>query len=305
MPYGPWIQDPDITVQAGRLRSHYFGASSPPIATASGPAPYTVATINAGMQGTVLPSILVEDSDTAEDYPYLPASAPFGIFAEYAALVSRSAVSWEVSGAFTQESYGHSPYPHGWSGPPFTGDPYEIEGGADPVVVAAHLEHVHTQAGGTDRTPDFSGSATLYVYRHLADVAGNVTASTRSLLTSYPLTYTETTGVVGTTIHDLTGAELDAGIVINPYIQIGIDWQFSSGVDISDTLAFRVETLLDLANSYYVWRPPRYRYLLSPPTAPARRIYPRTDSVGPGIGRFYPPPNTPQSGSRIGSAAPY
>lgn len=42
----------------------------------------------------------------------------------------------------------------------------------------------------------------------------------------------------------------------------------------------------------------------SPALAPARRLYPRTDSVGPGLGRIYPPPNTQQSGGRFGSAAP-
>lgn len=47
---------------------------------------------------------------------------------------------------------------------------------------------------------------------------------------------------------------------------------------------------------------PRYRFQFS--ETPARRLYPRTDSVGPGLGRIYPPPNTQQSGGRFGSAAP-
>ncbi len=42
-----------------------------------------------------------------------------------------------------------------------------------------------------------------------------------------------------------------------------------------------------------------------PRRVPARRLWPRTDDLGLGTGRVYPPPNTPQSGGRIGSAAPY
>lgn len=38
---------------------------------------------------------------------------------------------------------------------------------------------------------------------------------------------------------------------------------------------------------------------------PARRLWPRTDDLGIGIGRIYPPPNTPQSGARFGSSSPY
>lgn len=38
---------------------------------------------------------------------------------------------------------------------------------------------------------------------------------------------------------------------------------------------------------------------------PARRLYPRTDSHGLGIGRVYPPPNTPQASGRTGSSSPY
>lgn len=40
------------------------------------------------------------------------------------------------------------------------------------------------------------------------------------------------------------------------------------------------------------------------PNVPARRLYPRTDDLGFGIGRFYPPPDTQQHGRRFGSSSP-
>lgn len=53
---------------------------------------------------------------------------------------------------------------------------------------------------------------------------------------------------------------------------------------------------------------PRYRFLFDPlvssPFDPPRRIYPsRTDDLGTGIGRVWPPPDTQQSGRRAGPSA--
>lgn len=38
---------------------------------------------------------------------------------------------------------------------------------------------------------------------------------------------------------------------------------------------------------------------------PARRLWPRQDGEGVGIGRIWPPPNTPQAGRGIGPGSPY
>lgn len=55
----------------------------------------------------------------------------------------------------------------------------------------------------------------------------------------------------------------------------------------------------------YVLRPPRYRFFRNATVIPPRRQYPRQDGLGIGIGRTWPPPNTPQAGRGIGPASPY
>lgn len=45
-------------------------------------------------------------------------------------------------------------------------------------------------------------------------------------------------------------------------------------------------------------------FIITSATIPPRLVYPRTDSLGLGIGRVYPPPNTQQHGRQTGSSSP-
>lgn len=300
MAWGPWIQDPDITVQAGRART--VGDSGASLGPVSFTGAYTVSDVNNDVQAITAAAVAAAMTDNAEGYPYYSAAAPpattnAAVFAD----TGTSPVGYRLDGNYLVECLYSVAFPHGWLPP---SGMIQLEGDGQPHVVEAHVELIHEQSLETARSPDYAAPASLEVYKHTATFDGHVVPGTQVFLGSDALSWVDT-GPAPTfsTVVDLAGAELDAGVVFTPFVRIEPGaWAYSSDFFDDEFLRQQVVTDVDLPNSYYVWRPPRYRFFI--PGVPARRIYPRTDSVGPGLGRNYPPPNTPQSGVRFGSSSP-
>lgn len=60
----------------------------------------------------------------------------------------------------------------------------------------------------------------------------------------------------------------------------------------------------DFTYMRYRFRPPRYRFFKESTVPPARRLWPRNDPLGVGIGRTWPAPNTYQYGRGRGPGSP-
>lgn len=293
--WGPWIQDPDITVAAGRNLALLDTEDNLGDVTHTGGG-YGVTDINDDVSATTLPAVAGRVTHNLSGYAPSITSPP--VFTElYVSLVT-SVDGYTLEGKVHEEVLNCEAFPHGWSPPPGA----EVEGGAEPVVITGHVELVHTQTVHAARTPDFTVDAKLKIYQ--SDAVGGVPTSGEVLVTQYDLSYVDS-GSAPTfrTVVDLGGAALN-GALFNMFVLPVGTWAFSSGFTSTDSLTQRVDTDVDLDASYYVWRPPRYRLFIDDDVDLARRLWPRTDSVGPAIGRVYPTPDTPQYGRRFGSAAP-
>lgn len=261
---GPWIGGDDLVVEASRLRTLN---DDPPHLSTPTRNDYSLFNLNQDVANAVVPFLISGAFDNAEYWYYALGFDPHDV------AQSVVSVSTHIGGSFTNydiDAYQQSQslftnaFPHGWTPPSVAAPGYiEYDGPSEPYLVSGHVEFNYFEFRNTARTPRFTGSGTLEIYKHLATPDGHLVPGTRTLVDTFDMDLIQDPDpdVTFTTAFDLTGDELEQGILIAPFIRIdGASFQFTSAVQASfDGIVLGVETTLDTAASSFVWHLPRYR----------------------------------------------
>ena len=261
---GPWLGDDESDVPVGRavMLTESSQHDSP-----AGMA-YSLAALNAYMNGTSLPGAQAGYSDDADDWTYgYAGSTAAGASVGVTTHIGNSFTTFDVSADMDAEAWHLQAYPSGWTPPSApSGGHVEYDGPTEPYLVAGHIELICQLNANTLRSPGFTAQADMRLWQYRATSDGHVdTSVARSLLdyrshswvTSLPSPY-------GVTL-DLSGDDLTDGIIVAPVAQPTGSWAFSSAVQGSfDRIELAVAVTIDLANSYYTWHYPKYRICYPP-----------------------------------------
>ena len=296
---GPWIQDPDINTRANAFQTT---RELSPLVNIGGDAPYSLETINTALRQDVIPqmnsaSVDLYDPNLYDDVPFVSTATAFS--RRKVGLLT-SPTQWALDAIVEQWPIWVTPRSVFWvpEDPDYGAFPVEYEGGVTtPQPLSGHV----SLSGTTPTSSGGSGAGIVDVFAYPAAVQP---FANRVSLGSVLIEATSTPPDAWTIEYDLTGA-LAGGILLNPYIGPHPDapagqhwelqpaqWAFSSTANSrSITIDAQVTVDTQATATYFVMRPPRYRFIYPGATRPLPcRRYPRADR-GPGVTRSYPRPS--------------
>jgi hypothetical protein len=309
--YDPtWIQDDDITVPPSSMDAlgwEAFAGGPEGLADLTHTGTYTFPDdIVNDFHNTVIGT--VPGAIPSDIYAYIGEAVGFDIGPASSRRVDIHSTSpigaspnYHLGGYSYQMSLFCGPSDPAWPGPPTTTAPWQKEN-PDPEVTVGHLDLTLTNFSNTGVDQDYDVPAILELWKCSAtDSLTPILTPERILALNIGST---TVPQVNPISIDLEAEELD-GIIFNPYIDIPSPGTWTlTGLGLGDTaIAQDARLELDAGTSYYVWRPPRYRWVYMIPAvelpsrgkSPQRRWPVSNGATGP-VRHWPPPPSRRHAG---------